>query len=472
MYISTASEVRQVDCFKEETLLALLEGTLSPADKAAADEHLAGCERCIKLVALSANATGNDQRITPAEGGPSPGPGSRIGRFEIEGPIGAGGMGVVYSARDPQLGRRVALKLLRPGDFADSSGRERALAEARAMARLSHPNVVAIYEVGSLGDELFIAMELVVGRTLRAWLESGERSWREILVMFLAAGRGLAAAHAAGLVHRDFKPDNVLVGDDGRVLITDFGLARLGGAEASGSTPSQSAGNLAQGASPLTPPGALLGTPAYMAPEQLDGAGATAASDQFAFCTSLFEALAGQRPYAGQTALAMRAAIRAGDRVAASAAAAALASARARARTARRIHGSAGRRWPRCSKRSRPGSPDASGCSADSRSRRCCWRSAPLFSRAGCAPRRPSTGSARWRSSKRASPRRSRTPAGSLRARRAARRSGRCRSTPARAPGRAGPTRPARSRARGARSHRERGQLCRGAARRGSPGRR
>ncbi len=149
-----------------------------------------------------------------------------ISRYRVTGPIGAGGAGVVYSAMDPQLGRPVALKLLHAEAGAQPQGRSRVLREAQAMARLKHPNVVAVYDVGTWREQVFIAMELVEGGTLREWQTSAKRSWREILHVYLAAGRGLAAAHAAGLVHRDFKPDNVLVAPDGRVLVTDFGLAR------------------------------------------------------------------------------------------------------------------------------------------------------------------------------------------------------------------------------------------------------
>jgi tetratricopeptide (TPR) repeat protein len=206
--------------------------------------------------------------------------GATVGRYVVLDRIGSGGMGVVYAAWDPELERRVALKLLRPERFGNEPDRLRLLREAQALARLTHPNVVAVHDAGTFGDRVFLAMELVEGRTLRQWLAEGGRSWREILALFLAAGRGLAAAHAAGLVHRDFKPGNVLIGRDGRARVVDFGLARaLGEPEAADW-------------------GFVQGTPAYMAPEQGRGASADARSDQFSFCVSLHEALFGELPFA------------------------------------------------------------------------------------------------------------------------------------------------------------------------------
>src|SRR5688500_3549767 len=161
---------------------------------------------------------------------------SHVGRHVVTRVLGHGGMAVVYAAYDPELDRRVAIKVLRSAvrDRRFSVGQARLQREAQTLARLSHPNVVQVYAVGRLGDSVFTAMELVVGMTLRTWLEGQQRSWREVLRVFLAAGEGLAAAHAVGIVHRDFKPDNVLVGDDGRVRVADFGLARLDEAGDSG----------------------------------------------------------------------------------------------------------------------------------------------------------------------------------------------------------------------------------------------
>jgi predicted Ser/Thr protein kinase/tetratricopeptide (TPR) repeat protein len=192
----------------------------------------------------------------------------RVGRYELQRRAGEGGGGVVYAAWDPELSRRVAIKLV------DAEGRrDRVIAEAHALARLAHPNVVSIHDVGTYGEQIFIVMELVDGATLRAWVDAEPRSVREIVRVYREAGEGLAAAHRAGFVHRDFKPDNALIGSDGRVRVVDFGLAYVeGGAAAAG-----------------------VGTPRYMAPEQLAGGEVTPAVDQYAFCASLREALTRRR---------------------------------------------------------------------------------------------------------------------------------------------------------------------------------
>lgn len=234
---------------------------------------------------------------------------ARIGRYRVLRVLGEGGMGIVYAGYDDELARAVAIKLLRGGgSSASTSGRGRMRREAQAMAQLSHPNVVQIYDVGEDDGELYLAMELVRGQTLDAWLAEqgparlrGQR-WREIVGVFVAAGRGLAAAHAAGLVHRDFKPSNVLVGQ-GVVKVGDFGLARGGGdveiAEERGDGAERvpSSHKLEER---MTETGAVVGTPAYLAPEQLTGREVSASSDQFAFCVALHEALFGQRPFAGE----------------------------------------------------------------------------------------------------------------------------------------------------------------------------
>jgi eukaryotic-like serine/threonine-protein kinase len=217
---------------------------------------------------------------------------TRIGRFTLLEELGAGGMGVVWAAYDPELDRRIALKLVR-GEHA------RLMREAQALARVSHPNVVAVHDVGSEGEQIYIAQELVRGGDLDAWLAAAPRSVDDIRDVFVQAARGLAAAHAAGLVHRDFKPSNVLVGDDGRVRIVDFGLAR-----AEGTPPGDSASaSPSVLASPLTQTGTVMGTPLYMAPEQHDGQPADARSDQFSFCVTLAKALYGELPFRGETAV-------------------------------------------------------------------------------------------------------------------------------------------------------------------------
>ncbi|HEY3803048.1 MAG TPA: protein kinase [Kofleriaceae bacterium] len=247
----------------------------------------------------------------PAPAGPADTLGDTLGRYKLERRLGEGGMGVVHCAFDPDLERRVALKVLRRSDGTDDA-RQRLLREARAMARLAHPNVVAVHEVGTAGDRDFVAMELIDGETLADWLRAckGRRRAHEITQAFIAAGRGLAAAHAAGLVHRDFKPHNVLCARDGRVVVTDFGLARgVEGAVALETTlrPDQPLTSSPSSLSGLTRTGSVLGTPAYMAPEQWDGGIVGPAADQFAFCVALWEALAGARPFHGQTLEELRA---------------------------------------------------------------------------------------------------------------------------------------------------------------------
>ena len=260
------------------------------------------------------NASGSPAKAQPVAEAPALGRGTPLDRYVVLDPLGEGGMGMVYAAYDSVLDRKVALKLLPPEDSLGgpdvSSGRARLLREAQAMARLSHPNVVAVYDVYQHGAQVFMAMELVEGQTLLQWLQEKPRGKREIVAAYLDAGRGLAAAHAAGLVHRDFKPTNVLVGKDGRVRVTDFGLARPHDAPAEpasedgASTPSTSTGPVKSHSLldlQLTQRGAVLGTPAYMAPEQFRGATADARSDQFSFAVSLWEALHGERPFEGRS---------------------------------------------------------------------------------------------------------------------------------------------------------------------------
>jgi serine/threonine protein kinase len=310
--------LRRASCPAEDDVLAFAEGRLGPPAAARIEAHLDGCEECVHAVAeaaayLSQEAAASSSTLPEAESAPRPH--DRIGRFVVESMLGAGGAAVVYAARDPQLERRVAVKVLR--SQADETSAERLLREARAMAQLSHPNVVTVYEAGVFGaGDVFIAMELVPGRTLAAWLREAAPSWPEVLDRFVAAGRGLAAAHEVGIVHRDFKPSNVLVGDDGRVRVGDFGLARA--AEASElpvrapDPASVSTGAISAEWASLTQTGALVGTPSFMSPEQFEGEAATAKSDQFSFCVALFRALFDRPPFAGETIRELAREVRAG----------------------------------------------------------------------------------------------------------------------------------------------------------------
>ncbi|MCR9162709.1 MAG: protein kinase domain-containing protein [Nannocystaceae bacterium] len=235
---------------------------------------------------------------------------TRVGRYVVEKELGAGAMGVVYEAWDEELERAVALKVIRKSAWESEDVVGRFRREARALAKLSHPNVVTIHEVGQHHDRDFIAMELVGGKTLRDWMGGENPDWRSVIEVFVQAGRGLEAAHRAGLIHRDFKPANCILGSDGRVRVLDFGLARgLANPDSEATESSPSAGLLD---ATLTATGALVGTPAYMAPEQLCGQAVDAASDQFAFCVALYEALTGARPFEATTAVGLYSNIRDG----------------------------------------------------------------------------------------------------------------------------------------------------------------
>ncbi|HZN91861.1 MAG TPA: serine/threonine-protein kinase, partial [Myxococcales bacterium] len=271
-------------------------------------------------------AQGNESRSDRLQ------PGDTLGRFVVLGKQGAGGMGVVYAAYDPELDRKVALKILRSDAERSLAAelRTRLLREAQAMARLSHPNVIPVYDVGTFGAQVFVAMEFVEGSTLtrhQRALPQDRSRWRAVLALYLQAGRGLAAAHAAGLIHRDFKPDNALVSKDGQVRVVDFGLARPEGASLDAldagagalPQPSNRAGSGRPGFSgkaaldtPLTQEGMLIGTPAYMPPEQIHGRNVDARTDQFSFCVALWEALYGERPFRGSSAKELDEAIASG----------------------------------------------------------------------------------------------------------------------------------------------------------------
>ena len=231
----------------------------------------------------------------------------RVGRYVLLRKLGEGGMGVVYAAYDQELDRKVALKIIHPERQQDPELRARVIREAQALARVSAPNVIHVYQVGEVEGQLFIAMEFVNGTTLSKWQSDPAHKWQDILRMYIAAGQGLQSAHEAGLVHRDFKPDNVLIGSDGRPRVADFGLARI--AAKSGGGFMQSAkfasipvpGKASSLRTPLTQLGSVMGTPLYMSPEQHMGEPADSRSDQFSFCVALYEALYKQHPFAGDT---------------------------------------------------------------------------------------------------------------------------------------------------------------------------
>jgi eukaryotic-like serine/threonine-protein kinase len=229
-------------------------------------------------------------------------PETKIDRFVVLRQIGVGGMGVVYAAYDPELDRKVAIKLVRTWGLPKRAvDQARLIREARALARLSHPNVVAVFEVGLHREDVFLAMEFVHGRTLRDHAASGA-TWRDKLRAYLQAGEGLAAAHVASLVHRDFKPDNAIVGEDGRVRVVDFGIALAEGSD----SPSVDTVEQREAETPLTATGAVLGTLAYMAPEQRQGFAVVPRSDQYSFCAALHEALVGVPPGHEGAVAAMR----------------------------------------------------------------------------------------------------------------------------------------------------------------------
>ena len=235
----------------------------------------------------------------------------QIGRYVVLKALGSGGMGVVLAAYDADLDRKVALKILREDIRDGSAGAVRMRREAQAMARLSHPNVAQVYEVAEdQHGRLFLAMEYIEGVTLRAWLDAKARSWREVLAVYVEAGRGLAAAHAAVLMHRDFKPENVMLARDGRVRVVDFGLSRRYQVHDDDASASASGRGVEL---TVTRVGALVGTPAYMSPEQHEHGDVDARSDQFSFCVAVWEALYGRRPYAGETVAEVLASIRGGE---------------------------------------------------------------------------------------------------------------------------------------------------------------
>jgi serine/threonine protein kinase len=257
---------------------------------------------------LSASDAPRNDALCPGSALAEPAAASRKwGRYVVLGTLGRGGMGTVLEAFDPTLDRQVAVKVLHDDVHRHTA---RLLREAQAMAMLSHPNVVHVYEVGELDGRAYMVMELVEGMTLRAWMEQAP-SWRECVKVFVELGAGLAAAHVRGLVHRDFKPSNAIIGDDGRPRVLDFGLVRHTLAPEThddGPTRGEPDHAVAPTAT-LTSMGSVLGTLAYMPPEQMNGLGADARSDQFSFCVSLYEAVYGERPFEGRTMAELRTAM-------------------------------------------------------------------------------------------------------------------------------------------------------------------
>ncbi|WP_437691878.1 protein kinase domain-containing protein [Sorangium sp. So ce176] len=291
-------------CLDDNEVAMLVERRGSEAWRRQAEAHVDACAPCRALVSeVVRSAADAIAEETPA---PIPMP-TRIGRYAVVELIGFGACGVVVAAHDPDLDRKVAIKVLRNDrahDDGAASARTRLLREAKAMARVSHPNIVAVHDVGTTGEfGVFVAMELVDGVTLRQWLTEEPRSLSEIRRVFIEAGRGLAAAHSAGVVHRDFKPENVLVGRDGRVRVTDFGLAGVNAYPLADGAPIAST----RLDPSLSRSGMVLGTPLYMAPEQHRGDNVDPRADQFSFCVALYEALYGERPFGGATYAELRA---------------------------------------------------------------------------------------------------------------------------------------------------------------------
>lgn len=296
--LSVERPVSPDDCPAPALLKALRDGQLQGPLAWRVRQHAKHCPSCKALQAYQSTGGGPVDNL-PADAADSESDalprGAIIGRYVVIDRVGSGGMGVVYAAFDPELDRKVAIKLLQSNS---AEGQAWLLREAQAMARLSHPNVIPVFDVGTLAERVFVAMEFVDGQTARQWIHP-IRPAQQVVDLFVAAGRGLAAAHAAGVVHRDFKPDNILVGKDGRVRVMDFGLARgaLDVRPEPAALPDEvSPVNLF---TPLTRADVLVGTPTYMAPEQHAGAPADASTDQFSFGISLHEALFGELPFEG-----------------------------------------------------------------------------------------------------------------------------------------------------------------------------
>ena len=287
-------------CPEISALDAFACGRAGPSELRAMERHLAVCTACASAIAEAVrDAAPDDDHGAP----------ERIGRYVLLERLGRGASAEVHAAYDPRLRRRVALKVLATGAPLDGIGRERTLREAQALARVEHPNVLTVYDVSPVDhDPMYIAMELIEGESLRGWSARADRPWRSVLRVLVDAAHGLAALHAAGIIHRDVKPDNILVGEDGRVCIADLGLAM---SQDGGMVTQERAGDPDAESLDvtLTRTGAVLGTPRYMSPEHFAGADLDARSDQFGFCVAAAEALFGVRVFAGSSFAELRDAV-------------------------------------------------------------------------------------------------------------------------------------------------------------------
>jgi tetratricopeptide (TPR) repeat protein len=300
-------------CPDAGTFTAFVSGALGADAREELEGHVDTCEPC--RITLSESGRGASAPEHPTGNGSLPAIGDVVGRYAIAGELGAGAMGVVYLARDPVLDRELAIKLVQPqvGAPEDELVQQRMLREGRALARIDHPNVVRVFDVRRWHGALFVAMERAPGVSLRAWLEAEPRSERSIVGVFVQCAAGLAAAHAAGVIHRDFKPENVVVDAAGRARVTDFGLAQTAATPEDEPAGVEATGVAGGSTDPrLTRTHGLVGTPAYMAPEQHRGGPLDERVDQFALCVALAEALGRVRPYAAGTVEGMLANMQAG----------------------------------------------------------------------------------------------------------------------------------------------------------------